>query len=359
MHSAIVIDDGRSQTAAIDKVQHLKDVKTFADIIVASTRQAPTGCTACLWITSDSLVTALAQAASSAASKRALVISASMSTDSIDLSKIVPEIENRSVLEHIIFTTIKDGRSLPVPDISPESIVTSLSNSEIFPLLCVATSRYALSSVRHHQLESVTEFLTHALITSVSDGDTVRVSSTISPMVESEMWNNLTLLSNKAKSRCLRAAVDGLNIEELFPSHNWGLFSKESAAASYHSLAALFLRFDDPDSAAQCLNCSENLEESPRYFALQGLIHKAQGETLGAVANLVSSLQCYEARKDNQQGQHYLTFKPSNLEIIKTRMAQGLEALTRRDNVKAFESFSDAVFEFDSFYTEHGVKSPR
>lgn len=359
MHSAIVIDDERSQAAAINKVEHLKDVKTFAEIVVASIRQAPTGLTGCTWITSDSLVNALAQAASATSSKRGLVISSSIMLDSTELSRIVPEIENRSVLEHIIFTTIADRKSLPIPAIAPESIVTSLSNSETFPLLCVATSRYALSSVRHHQLESVTEFLTHALIMSISDGDTVQFSSTISPMIDSKLAPELTTLSNKAKSRCLRAAVDGLNIEELFPSHNWGLFGRESAAASYHSLAAMFLRFDDPDSAAQCLNCSESLEESPRYFALQGLIHKAQGETLGAVANLVSSLQCYEARKDNQEGQHYLTFKPSNLEIIKSRMAQGLEALTRRDNVKAFESFSDAVFKFDSFYTEHGVKGSR
>ena len=359
MHDAIVIDDGLSQAAAIERVQHLKNVKIFNDIVVASTRQAPTGFTACAWITSHSLVTALAQAASATASKRTLVMSASISLDSADLLKIAPEIENRSVLEHIIFTPMGARAKLELPAIAPESIVTSLSSSETFPLLCVATSRYALSSVRHHQLESVTEFLAHALIMSVSDGDTVRVSSTISPIIDDETVSKVITLSNKAKSRCLRAAVEGLNIEELFPQHNWGLFSKESAAASYHSLAALFLRFEDPDSAAQCLNCSESLEESPRYFALQGLIHKAQGETLGAVANLVSSLQCYEARKDNQDGAHYLTFKPSNLEIIKTRMAQGLEALTRRDNVKAFESFSDAVFEFDSFYTEHGVKGPR
>jgi hypothetical protein len=148
-----------------------------------------------------------------------------------------------------------------------------------------------------------------------------------------------------------------MNIEELFPRHNWKAFSEESAAASYHSLAALFLRFQDPDSAAQCLACSEKLEESPRYFALQGLIQQAQGETLGAVANLVSSLQCYEARK-SADGKHYLNFKPSNLEIVKTRLAEGLDALNKRDNNRALASFSDAVFSFDSFYSEHGVKNP-
>jgi hypothetical protein len=152
-------------------------------------------------------------------------------------------------------------------------------------------------------------------------------------------------------------ATDGLNIEELFPQHNWKLFSKESAAASYHSLAALFLRFEEPEAAAQCLACSEKLEESPRYFALQGLIQQAQGETLGAVANLVSSLQCYEARKTTD-GKHYLSFTPSNLEVIKNRLAEGLDALNKRDNTRALASFSDAVFSFDSFYSDHGVRNP-
>jgi hypothetical protein len=85
--------------------------------------------------------------------------------------------------------------------------------------------------------------------------------------------------------------------------------------------------------------CSERLEESPRYFALQGLIQHAQGKTLGAVANFVSSLQCYEARKKADEG-HYLTFTPGDLTMIKTRLAEGLDALNRRDNAKALASFS-------------------
>jgi len=148
-----------------------------------------------------------------------------------------------------------------------------------------------------------------------------------------------------------------MNIEEMFPNHNWITFSKESAAASYHSLAALFLRFEDPASAEECLACSEQLEESPRYFALQGLIQKANGETLGAVANLVSSLQCYEERK-TKSGNHYLSFSPGNLDALKAQLADGLDALNKRDNSRALESFSEAVFTFDSFYAEHGVIVP-
>jgi tetratricopeptide (TPR) repeat protein len=161
-------------------------------------------------------------------------------------------------------------------------------------------------------------------------------------------------LSDGARARIVKAAVDAFNIEELFPNHNWISYSQESAAASYHSIAALFLRFGDAESAAECLDCSERLEESPRYFALQGLIHKQKGETLGAVASFVSSLQCYEARKVDT-GKHYITFKPSNLEVINSRLVDGLNALNKRDNDSALNYFSEAVFNFDPFYAEHGV----
>jgi hypothetical protein len=146
-----------------------------------------------------------------------------------------------------------------------------------------------------------------------------------------------------------------MNIEELFPQHAWREFSKESAAAAYHTLAALFLRFGDADAATQSLQCSERLEESPRFFALLGLIQQSQGETLGAVANFVSSLQCYEARKKDD-GKHYLTFKPMDLELINSRLVDGLNALNKRDNDQALTHFSEAVFSFDSFYAQYGVQ---
>lgn len=357
MHSAIVIDEGGTQAAIADTTQLLSDVNAFADILVVSTRKSPEDFSVGMWIAADNLIEAMNQAVAIAASKRVLVVNSALAFNLIDLSKLVPEIENRSVLEHVIVTPTVNGVLSDMPEFTPEGIVTSLSNFEVFPLLCVSTSRHALSAVCSMQVESITELLAKALIFSISDGDSVLTRSKISPLVSQQILNELCTLSNQAKARCLQLAIDGMNIEELFPRHNWQIFSSESAAASYHSLAALFLRFQDPDSAAQCLACSEKLEESPRYFALQGLIQQAQGETLGAVANLVSSLQCYEARK-SETGHHYLNFQPTNLEIIKTRLAEGLEALNKRDNTQALASFSDAVFSFDSFYSEHGVAKP-
>lgn len=357
MHSAIVIDEGGTQAAIADTTQLLDDVKAFADILVVSTRPAPDNFSTGMWITGTSLPAAMAQAASIAASKRVLLVNSALAFNLTDLSKLVPEIENRSLVEHIVVTPITEGATVDMPEIAPETIVSALQTYEAFPLLCVSTSRQALAAVCAGAADSVIEIITKTLIHSISDGDSVRVSSKITPLVSSGAVTELCTLSNGAKARCLQMAIDGMNIEELFPRHNWKSFSEESAAASYHSLAALFLRFQDPESAAQCLACSEKLEESPRYFALQGLIQQAQGETLGAVANLVSSLQCYEARKSDD-GKHYLNFKPTNLEIIKIRLAEGLDALNKRDNARALASFSDAVFSFDTFYSEHGVRNP-
>ena len=357
MHSAIVIDEGGTQAAVVDTAQLLNDVKAFADILIVSTRPAPENFSIGMWITADSLLSALAHATSIAASKRILLVNSALAFKMTDLSKLVPEIENRNLLEHIVVTPVIQDSAVDMPEFSPESIVAALRTFDAFPLLCMSTARQALSAMCSLPADSIVEVLTKTLIHSISDGDSVRISTKIAPLVSSETVEQWCTMSNAAKARCLQLAIDGMNIEELFPRHNWKAFSEESAAASYHSLAALFLRFQDPDSAAQCLACSEKLEESPRYFALQGLIQQAQGETLGAVANLVSSLQCYEARK-SADGKHYLNFKPSNLEVVKTRLAEGLDALNKRDNNRALASFSDAVFSFDSFYSEHGVKNP-
>lgn len=356
MHTAIVIDDSSSQSTVQDTAQMLNDVKAFADIIVVSKRQSPENFSLGMWITANSTPEGLKQATSLAASKRVLIVSSALAFSFTDLSKLVAEIENRSVLEHILVTPTADDIMMDMPEISPDAIVQAINRYDVWPLLCVSTTRHALNSVRMESAESAVEVILQALINSIADGDSTRVSSRISPLVHPTAAAAICTLSSKAKARSLQCAVDGMNIEELFPNHNWTTFSEESAAAAYHSLAALFLRFQDADSAAQCLSCSERLEESPRYFALQGLIQHAQGETLGAVANFVSSLQCYEARKKANDS-HYLKFTPGDLNMIKTRLAEGLDALNKRDNAKALASFSDAVFNFDSFYAEHGVTS--
>ncbi|MCI5065956.1 hypothetical protein MRY87_09555 [bacterium] len=163
-----------------------------------------------------------------------------------------------------------------------------------------------------------------------------------------------TRLSPQENGELLQFALASINIEELFPNHPWETFESESAAACYHTLAGRFIAFGALDKAQECLLYGDRLEDSPRSLALRGLIALRQGETLAAVANMVSSLQEYEKRK-TQDEKHYLNFQPENLEVINSNLQDGLSALNKRENDRAVECFTDAVFQFDTFYKECGL----
>jgi hypothetical protein len=173
---------------------------------------------------------------------------------------------------------------------------------------------------------------------------------------EEEAFRNIVEKTHNAKAQILRHAVNSVNIEEIFPNHAWSAHGNECAAACYHTLSAQFIRLSDMESALECLSLSDQLEDSPRSLALRGLIALGQGETLQAVANMVSSLQEYEKRKEDEERVHYLTFTPKDLEKVNTDLQSGLDALNKRDNSTALEFFSDAVFEFDSFYEDCGLR---
>ncbi len=161
-------------------------------------------------------------------------------------------------------------------------------------------------------------------------------------------------VSSASRAEMLKTVLESHNIEDIFPNHSWDAHQEESLAACYHTLAAIFIRLGDFESAEECLSQSDTFEDSPRALALKAIISKLHGETLGAVANMVSSLQQYEQRK-NRDGSHYLTFKPTDIEKINYRLKEGLEALNQRDNEAALSKFTEAVFDFDSFYTEMGL----
>ena len=355
MLSALIVDDSLNQASTQALLQLMSDVRTFADIAVVSTRQAIETNAEARWITGENLVDALAQGINSASSKRVLIVSSTLSFATGDISRMAAELETRSVLEHSVFEPACGSSILELPEMTPDSIIESLTHNSVWPLLCVATTRYALSATSPASCTSVTEYLAQTLLRSLSDGDTIRASQTVNPSVTPADAARLIELSPAQLSRCLHAAIDSLNIEELFPQHNWVSYSKESAATAYHSLAALFLRYGDQDAATQCLDCSQRLEDSPRYFALKGLLQQANGETLDAVAAFVSSLQMYEERKASATS-HYITFTPTDLEAVQTRLAQGLNALNDKDNKRAVEHFSQAVFNFDPFFAQHGVE---
>lgn len=192
------------------------------------------------------------------------------------------------------------------------------------------------------------------LIKAISDNREISYQEQSQRVETKSNISDIVFISDAERAHALSLAVALNNIEDLFPRHAWNEHREESAAAAYHSLAALFVRLGDTQSADDCLQLSDSLEDSPRSLALKGLIANQKGEVLGAVANLVSSLQQYETRKRNN-GQHYLTFLPKDIENINSKLLAGLEALNKRENATAFGHFAEAIFNFDDFYSTFGV----
>lgn len=355
MLTALVIDGTGSQSTMLSTLAMLGDIPTVCETIAISTEEKPTEAFSGTWITGASLMEALAQAITVTASKRVLIVNSALTFGTGDLSRFAAEVETSALIEHVYLSPATSDGIVEMPPITPHTIIQSLTRHDVWPLLCLATTRNNLRKQLERNTGSLTEFLLTCCIEAISGAEVVRQSSITPPLIAPHILRALCELSPDERGRALKVAVDTMNIEELYPDHAWDHFSQESAAAAYHSLAALFIQFGDATAAEESLRCSENLEESPRYFALQGLLSLKRGETLGAVAHMVSSLQCYEARKVND-GKHYLTFAPKNLETLNSRLVDGLNALNKQENERAMTHFSEAVFNFDSFYGEHGVQ---
>lgn len=358
MITALVIDDAGYSTSISDKIDSIRACEGIADILIVSCDSRPEGFTATQWITAENLVDGFQSAVKLTSTKRVLVFSASAEMNPQTIADFIDEALQSPLIEHSYAGVETEDGISELPEISSNEIMTSMACNEIWPMVALSTSRLSLQAAfaTTQDAASIPELMLCTLIRASAQGESVRRSSAMDVGMSASMLRAVCELDLEARSRVLSCVVDSMNIEELFPNFAWKEFSQESAAAAYHALAALFLRFGDTESAVQCLAHSEKLEESPRLFALKGLIQHTRGETLGAVANMVSSLQCYENRKTPDE-KHYLSFKPRNLEIVASRLVDGLNALNRQDNDKALTHFSEAVFNFDSFYSEFGVQS--
>lgn len=243
-----------------------------------------------------------------------------------------------------------------ITDITAADLIGKLTSQTAWPFQIVAVRRETLAAVSNNSTEGFVELAVCLMIQALSQGGNVAEFQGKSKSLYSDNSENpQNILSDQAVSRCLTVVVNSFNIENIFPDHPWTDYEEESAAASYHTVAAMFLRYGDIQAATQCISLSERLEESPRSLALKGLIAMEKGEMLGAVANMVSSLQQYECRKKNEKNAHYLTFTPRNLEVINLNLSAGLDALNKQDNEKAASYFAQAVFNFDSFYSDYGL----
>lgn len=254
----------------------------------------------------------------------------------------------------ITYIPIQHGdETVELPELSTESLVSTIGSYTQWPTQIVIAKKNILANP---ELEGRTwnQLLAQAMIRAASE-DEVIAHGTLNVEAGAETsLDEVARLSDVELAGLLVFAVRSNNIEDLFPRHAWNDHKEESAAASYHSLAALFVRLGDVQSAMDCLKLSDRLEDSPRSLALKGIIALEKGEILGAVANMVSSLQQYELRKKND-GKHYLSFAPNNLEAINSKLNAGLQALNKRDNKTALGHFAQAVFNFDDFYSEFGI----
>ncbi|MDC0358042.1 hypothetical protein OAO01_04430 [Oligoflexia bacterium] len=254
-----------------------------------------------------------------------------------------------------------DSTTIELPQIGADSLVQCLSRESNWPFTMIAINK-ALLLGEDLEAQSASEYFGKAMIKAISEGEAIDSSSINFEIDQSDMerMESLTSLSHIELAECLRHAINSFNIEDLFPQQAWKLHGNESAATSYHTLCALFIKLEDAESALECLSLSDQLEDSPRSLALKGLIALHKGETLEAVANMVSSLQEYEKRKaGDNDSKHHLRFTPNNLEVINESLQSGLEALNKRDNSAALDYFADAIFNFDSFYQDYGLDQYR
>lgn len=340
MQTAILIDDNNSKT--IKSMEALGGVSEISEIIVASTIAIPQNAPASMWCQASSLSAAFGLAATRAASKNVMVM---FSSRMPSLTELQQAAANGS------FTIVSAELNSSAADFqtpSAETIVQTIQRFESWPVAALACSRKALEAATSDASLSSEEMIALAIMNELALDQR---ASLIASNIEAP---SMAPMSNQARAKLLSVALNEFNIEELFTNLAWGIHSKESGALAYHSMSALFIRFGDIESANECLALSERLEESPRYFALKGLIAERRGEALGAVAHLVSSLHCYESRKQND-GVHYLTFNPENPEEMNSELVEGLNALHQQDNNRAYEKFFSAVKNFDGFYREMGI----
>ena len=251
----------------------------------------------------------------------------------------------------VAYMPIRVGtETIELSDTSAQQLLATALRQNLWPVACVAIRGSLIDSHDDISGETSQEILGRLLgIAAARDEDIERIGITSGE-------KQLLEISPKGRSSIIEAIVNASNIEELFPHHPWNTHKEESLAACFHTIAAMLIRLGNAEGAMECLRLSDELEDSPRSLALKGIISMLGGETLGAVANMVSSLQQYEQRKREEQD-HYLTFKPTDMETINIKLKSGLDALNKRDNEAALKEFFEAVFSFDSFFSEYGLDS--
>ncbi len=247
-----------------------------------------------------------------------------------------------------------DKSAIEFTDKKVSSLIPCLATNRPFPGMCLVTSAAYLKKFASLGAESAVELIASALLLAVPEGKTItKLSEQLKISGEALQLHPLQLTGPEC-ARCVRNVAESCNIEDLFPSYPWEKHKEESLAACYHTLAALFIKLGDYDSAKDVLVQADQYEDSPRSLALRGIIFARKNDWLNAAANLIASLQQYETRLREPEG-HYIKFTPKDFAKINSVLLSGLEALNRKNNETAVQQFADAIFLYDGFYSETEV----
>jgi tetratricopeptide (TPR) repeat protein len=348
MASIIYILSSSSNKISDDLLQTLNDIATSnVTIIAESSTDLGNSKASLVPYDQDDLSISIREALRQANSDNVVIISESSTLLVPALRNLMNKADNLEDSSLIYAPTTNDENSEDYTTASSSSILSLITYQSDWSISAVACKKSLAQSALNNKTQSAIEVIARLIISATCQGVTITTNDPICNSISA------STLSKSALARSLSLLSENSTIEELFPEHQWDKYSEESAAAAYHSLAALFIKLGDNQSAIDCVRLSEQFEESPRSWALKGLIASNKGETLGAVANLVSSLQQYEERKKSNS--HYLVFEPNDLEVINSSLASGLEALNKRDNETALDFFAQAVFNFDNFYSRYGL----
>lgn len=355
MLSIIVVQNGASK-AALERTLSAAESSGLKDITVLaqSGQLTETAGARIMDSGTNSLNSVITSIITSSKSSHVVILDGRLAPTNSQLQAALGAI-TRSRNAEMISVPLRSGQqNISMPKLSVDQLSRWISSSPELPFMCIALNRAAM--VDHMPLngESLFECMAQLTVKIISDGQSV-VSADSSLALPIDLGSNNSLrMSSDAMARVLKFAVEINNIEDLYPQHAWEAYEQESAAAAYHDLAAMFVKLGDLDHAQECLRLSDSFEDSPRSLALKAIIARLRGETLGAVANMVASLQQYEIRKSND-GSHYLSFSPMNVEMISSDMQAGLAALNKSDNETALQHFSKAVISFDPFFADSGL----
>lgn len=354
MLSVILIENGAGEKQLKKTIDQLATTQASQIIIATALPKIELGDVTVIYGKEEDLSSAITAATEKATNDKILFLDGALPFTATQINKL-SEQANATSSAILYFPVHSADFAAEFAQNSVDALIPFISNENAWPVAAVVASKALLSKLVKSESATSKAILANAIAQAISEGEDVRQSSYVIELADATIARNATSLNTVESAAVLRHIAQNAYIEDLFPNYSWDTHGEESAALCYHIIAALFIRLGNVAFAEEALQLGDRFEDSPRALALRGMIAENQGQTLEGVARLVASLQQYEIRKRND-GRHLVTFMPRNVEKINESLQSGLEALNLRDNSKAINYFREAVFNFDSFYSDWGLK---